>query len=110
MARRVVHMALLRGKPPAPRMVTCGLSCVMCCRRHCQHNRQHMQATREKAKLVNSRGTALGAFRKQVEKKLDTQTPPPPLQFAPACSQCLCGPVLFVDEDRNHSSNTVHSV
>ena len=44
-----------------PRMVTHGLSGVWCWR-HCQHNRQHMQYTRGKEKLVKSRGPTLGAF------------------------------------------------
>ena len=48
-----------------PRMVTCELSRVCCWLARRQHNRQHMQFTRGKEKLVKSRKAAPGAFRKR---------------------------------------------
>ena len=51
---------------PPPRMVTCELSRVCCWLARCQHNRQHMQFTRVKGKLVKSQKAAPGAFRKKV--------------------------------------------
>ena len=47
-----------------PRTVTCDLSRVVCWLARRQHNR-HMQFTRRKEKVVKSRSTALGAFRKR---------------------------------------------
>ena len=46
------------ARTPAPRMVTCGLSRVWCWLAGRHYNRQHMQATRWKEKLVKSRKTA----------------------------------------------------
>ena len=58
-------LSVLMATPvPAPHMVTCELSRVVCWLAGRQHNR-HMQFTRRKEKLVKSRTTALGAFRKR---------------------------------------------
>ena len=51
---------------PPPCTVTCELPRVVCWWARRQHNRQHMQFTRRKEKLVKSRKAAPGAFRKKV--------------------------------------------
>ena len=61
-----------------PRMVTCELSRVVCCLSQRQHNLQNMQFTRKREKLVKSRKTALGTFRKKSEKKKTLRNDPPP--------------------------------
>ena len=47
-----------------------------------QRNRQHMQFTGVKEKLVKSRKTAGGTFRKKGGKKLTLRRPPPPVHPA----------------------------
>ena len=64
---RACRQQALPPAPPPPHgsHVTCDPSRVWCWLSRRQHNMQHVQITRGKGKLVKSRKTALGAFRKQ---------------------------------------------
>ena len=66
--------ALIPSHLSPPRMVMCELLRVLCCLGRRQHNRQHMQSTRMREKLVKSLKTARGAFRKRSGRGMCART------------------------------------